>query len=439
MLTQEETDLLCRVGPDTSMGQVLRRYWFPAFLLADLPVPDCPPIGVTALGENYVAFRDSAGRVGFIDELCCHRGASLTYGRVEEGGIRCIYHGWKCDVEGTLMETPNGGNARLKDHVRQGSYPVREAGGLGWVYLGPPDTIPPLPRFPWMDRPASEVVANEVVYDCNWLQVQEGSLDSSHLGIMHLDNGVVMRPGPPTVGSLRLDGVPWSDEMRPPGALPGMPTDDNDPVVEVENTPFGFQYAAIRRMPDSDQRYVRVAAITLPYVVHITSTNSAVIVVPRDDETCSTITVGARRPNSPTSPVRETTADGLREFRFPSDGRRYTIPPQDRRAMLARTSFAGFRDGNRPQDASVQGVSGKLRTYHRRTEHLVQADSAVVRLRHLLLESVRLVEAGRPPVGLEDFDYSNIQAASGVIGPDVKWQDLVAGNHGLSREGADVD
>lgn len=436
MLTSEENELLTQVGPDTPMGKVLRRYWFPAFLLSDLPVPDCPPIGVQVLGENFVAFRDTNGRVGFIDELCCHRGASLTYGRVEECGIRCIYHGWKFDVEGNVLETPNGGNSRVKDHVKQGSYPVVEAGGLGWVYIGPPGTEPALPHFPWMDLPADQITASEVVFDCNWMQVQEGSLDSSHLGIMHVDGGVVMAPGPPMIGSLRMDGIHWTDKIQPPGAAPGMPTPDNDPVIEVENTPFGFQYCAIRKMSNSDDKYVRIAACTLPYVVHITSTRGAVIVVPRDDETCSTLSVGGRRPNQANrlSSPREPTADQLRQFRFPSDSRRYTLPPQDRRAMLSKTSFAGWRDGGRPQDASVQGVNGRLRIYHRRTEHLVQADSAIVRLRHLLLDSIKRLENGEQPHGLGEFDYRTIQSASGVIGPNDRWQDLVANNKGQVAE-----
>jgi phthalate 4,5-dioxygenase len=431
-LTAEEVDLLCRVGPDTPMGQVLRRYWYPAFLLADLPVPDCPPIGVQVLGENFVAFRDTSGEIGFIDELCCHRGASLTYGRVEEGGIRCIYHGWKCDIHGNLLETPNGGGgSAVRDHVKQGSYPVQAAGGLGWVYIGPSDTEPEFPHFPWMDTPEEEITAGEVFYDCNWLQVQEGSLDSSHLGIMHVDNGVVMQPGPPMVGSLRLDGLPWSDKVRPPGALPGMPTTDNDPVIEVEQTPFGFQYAALRWMPDSDDKYVRISACVFPYVVCIGSSTGAVIVVPRDDENCSMINVGGRgRVPRRLGTVREPTADGLRQFRFPSDGRRYTIPPQDRRAMAGRTMFAGWRDGNRPQDSSVQGVNGKVRIYHRRTEHLVQADVAVLMIRQLLFDSVRRLEAGQAPHGLEPFDFRTLQAAHKVVGPNDRWQDLVANNHG---------
>jgi len=135
MLTAEENEALCRVGPGTPMGKVLRRYWTPAFQAADLPGPDCPPVRVTVLGENFVAFRDSGGRLGFLDELCCHRGASLVLGRVEEGGIRCLYHGWKYAADGTILETPNLAAPAFRERVRHGAYPVREAGGLGWVYL----------------------------------------------------------------------------------------------------------------------------------------------------------------------------------------------------------------------------------------------------------------------------------------------------------------
>src|SRR5215470_12010701 len=137
MLTAEENEVLCRVGPGTPMGKVLRRFWTPAFQLGDLPAPDCPPIRVTILGENFVGFRDTNGRLGVLDELCCHRGASLTLGRVEECGIRCLYHGWKYAVDGTILETPNLATSTFRERVKHGAYPVREAGGLGWIYLGP--------------------------------------------------------------------------------------------------------------------------------------------------------------------------------------------------------------------------------------------------------------------------------------------------------------
>jgi phthalate 4,5-dioxygenase len=172
MLTTEENEALCRVGPATPMGKVLRRYWTPAFQAADLPEPDCPPIRVTVLGENFVAFRDSSGRLGFLNELCCHRGASLVLGRVEQGGIRCLYHGWKYAADGTILETPNLATSTFRERVRHGAYPVREAGGLGWVYLGPPTTEPPFPAFSWTEAGPGELAVSEMIMDCNWVQVQ---------------------------------------------------------------------------------------------------------------------------------------------------------------------------------------------------------------------------------------------------------------------------
>src|SRR5580698_6383454 len=145
MLTAEENEVLCRVGPGTPMGTVLRRYWTPAFQLGDLPAPDCPPVRVTILGENFVAFRDTAGRLGFLDELCCHRGASLAFGRVEECGIRCLYHGWKYAVDGTILETPNMADSRYRQAIKAPAYPVCEVGDVVWAYLGPPELIPPEP------------------------------------------------------------------------------------------------------------------------------------------------------------------------------------------------------------------------------------------------------------------------------------------------------
>lgn len=434
MLTQEETEVLCRVGPGSPMGEVLRRYWFPAFLLSDLPEPDCPPIGVTVLGEDFVAFKDSDGRLGFLDELCCHRGASLTYGRVEEGGIRCLYHAWKFDVDGKILETPNCADPRLKERFTHGSYPVRAAGGLGWVYLGAPGTEPPFPNFPWMQFPEEEMSVTESLLDCNWVQIQEGSIDSSHLGLLHLDTVVGMRPGPRKVGSLDFEGVPWVEGGYGNSLFrgDGMPTDDNAPPVYAQDTPFGFQYAAVRRSADPSQKYVRLTALAMPYTAHIGSSNGAVIVVPRDDESCSFIGVHRGPPGSSPPPKPDTPAHPeTREVRFPSDARRFQVPPQHRAAMLQRKSFAGFPGGNRPQDAAVQGVNAKRKIYSRANEHLVAADTAIARFRHLLLESLRRVEAGQDPLGLgEGYDFSKIQGFSGMTSIDSTWRDLAPGNGG---------
>jgi phenylpropionate dioxygenase-like ring-hydroxylating dioxygenase large terminal subunit len=431
MLTAEENEALCRVGPGTPMGKVLRRYWTPAFQAGDLPEPDCPPIRVTVLGSDFVAFRDSAGRLGFLDELCCHRGASLVLGRVEEGGIRCLYHGWKYAVDGTILETPNLATSTFRERVRHGAYPVREAGGLGWVYLGPPGTEPPFPAFSWTSAAADELAVSEMILDCNWMQVQEGSIDSSHVAILHLDTLATMGAGPRNVGSYAFAGEPWDLDMPVPGrgrpgtgqqggGRPGAwPSNDNAPRIEVENTPFGFHYAAIRDVSgDPGKQFVRVTAFAMPYTAFIGGVASgAVIVVPRDDYTCSTIGVFK-------------VPKGAGGVTSPPEDRPVRLPPQDRAAMAAGQSFAGFRGGNRIQDAAIQMSEGPM--YDRAKEHLVPADLAIIRMRRLFADSVRLVEAGGVPLGLgADFDFAGVGPASAIIDADQPWQDLVPANQGV--------
>ena len=431
MLTSEENERLCRVGPDTPMGKVLRRYWTPAFQIGDLPGPDCPPIQVPLLGESFVAFRDTNGRLGFLDELCLHRGASLALGRVEDCGIRCLYHGWKYAVDGTIQETPNFPGSTFKDRVKQGSYPVRESGGLGWVYLGPPGTEPPFPSFRWAAAPPDEIAVSEMILDCNWMQVQEGSIDSSHVGILHLDTLAVTHPGPRAVGSLEFAGEPWDTGLAPPpsrlGFGLGWPSQDNGPKIEVEYTPFGFHYAALRDASEPGQQYVRVTAFVMPYTAFIAGTTGSVIVVPRDDTSCS-LYLAANVPGGAASGALNRGIDP--SVWGPERGnRRLRIPAQDREAMASGRSFAGLRGGNRIQDAAVQMSEGKI--YDRRKEHLVPADLAIIRMRRLLTDSISLVEEGKQPLGLGDgYDFSNVSGAAAVMDVGARWQDLVPGNLG---------
>jgi phthalate 4,5-dioxygenase len=447
MLTAEENEALCRVGPGTPMGKVLRRYWTPAFQLGDLPEPDCPPIRVTILGENFVAFRDTEGRLGFLDELCCHRGASLTLGRVEDCGIRCLYHGWKYAVDGTIMETPNLATATFRERVKHGAYPVREAGGLGWVYLGPPGTEPPFPAFGWASAPAAEIAVSEIIMDCNWMQAQEGSIDSSHVGILHLDTLATMGSGPRSVGSFDFAGDPWDLDMQVPGGArrepgsaprPGVwPSEDNAPRIELENTPFGFHYAAIRDVSDEPgKKFVRVTAFVMPYTALIGGSNGAVIVVPRDDYTCSTIGVFRLPPGTDPAAAAERARRGIDPAVWgpEPENRRLRLPRQDREAMAAGQSFAGFRGGNRMQDGAVQMSSGKM--YDRAKEHLVPADLAIIRLRRLFADSIQLLEAGHDPVARgEGCDFTQVKAASQIIDDGQDWRDLVPG-HQAAREPA---
>ncbi len=186
MLTREQNELLTRTGPGTPMGALLRRYWIPALLAEELPQPDCPPVRVKLLSERLVAFRDSAGRVGLIDEFCAHRGVSLWFGRNEDGGLRCPYHGWKYDVTGQCTEVPSEPvESGFCAKVRLASYPCIERGGIVWTYMGPPDAKPPLPELEWATVPPTHRYLSKRLQECNWLQAMEGGIDSSHVSVLH--------------------------------------------------------------------------------------------------------------------------------------------------------------------------------------------------------------------------------------------------------------
>src|SRR6266498_2673390 len=168
MLSKADNELLCRVGPGTSMGEVFRRYWLPAIRSIDLNEPDCPPVRVRLLGEDLVAFRDSNGRVGLLAENCAHRRASIFFGRNEEGGLRCIYHGWKYDADGNILDTPaEPAESMIKHHVKQTAYPCHEANGVIYAYMGPKDRIPLIPDLPWLTLPADHVsIGAPVINEC---------------------------------------------------------------------------------------------------------------------------------------------------------------------------------------------------------------------------------------------------------------------------------
>src|SRR5438067_6477726 len=172
MLTKEENELLCRVGPGTVMGNLMRQYWVPALLSSELPEPDCAPLRVRVLGENLIAFRDSGGQVGLLDQACPHRGASLFFGRNEEEGLRCVYHGWKYDVSGQCVDMPSEpAESNFKSKIKATAYPAHERGGMVWVYMGRQDPPPPLPDFEWCLLPEEQRrIQWKAVRECNWVQ-----------------------------------------------------------------------------------------------------------------------------------------------------------------------------------------------------------------------------------------------------------------------------
>src|SRR5216684_4132275 len=186
MLPPKENELITRVGAGTPMGNAMRRYWIPACLATEIAEPDSPPVRVRLMGEDLVAFRDSDGKIGLIDEFCPHRRVSLFFGRNEECGLRCVYHGWKFDVEGNCIDQLNEPpEHQFKQHIHIAAYPTVELGGIVWAYLGPPDKMPAPPKFAWTQVPESRRHVSKVVEECNWLQALEGGIDTSHAPILH--------------------------------------------------------------------------------------------------------------------------------------------------------------------------------------------------------------------------------------------------------------
>ncbi|KAA3630616.1 MAG: (2Fe-2S)-binding protein, partial [Proteobacteria bacterium] len=274
MMTAEENDLLTRVVGDAPMGQLMRRHWIPALLLEEVEKPDCKPVRVRLLGENLVVFRDSKGRLGALDELCPHRRASLVYGRNEECGLRCLYHGWKFDVDGNCVDMssePPG--STLKEKVKHKAYPVRECAGFVWVYIGPEDEPPEFQRPSFSPDDNTPVSILKIRVPSNWAQIMEGQIDSAHSSSLHSSDMV-----PARIDSAGATDSKW---LRP--------STDKSPRLVTQPTPFGFRYAAIRRpiKNAATDDYVRVTVYVAPFVALIppnTSYNVASVLVPEDDE-----------------------------------------------------------------------------------------------------------------------------------------------------------
>ncbi len=186
MLSQQENQMLTRTDAGTPMGELLRRFWLPAMLSDELPANDCVPVRLRLMGEDLIVFRDTEGKVGVLDAFCPHRGASLFFGRNESAGLRCIYHGWKFDVEGSCVDLPNAPEGdEFKSRVHIKAYEALEGGGIVWVYMGPKDRTPPRPGFDWMDVPSANYVVVKYYTHCNYMQAIEGDLDPSHVAFLH--------------------------------------------------------------------------------------------------------------------------------------------------------------------------------------------------------------------------------------------------------------
>ena len=273
MLTVEETNYLCRIGPGTPMGNLMRRYWTPILLSKELPEPDGAPLRSRILGEDLVAYRDTNGDVGLLDNYCPHRRASLFFGRNEECGLRCVYHGWKFDKDGNCVDMPSEpAESNFKDKVKVKSYPVKEGGGLIWAYMGPSELEPPMPRFEYLELEPDQVSVSKLRYESNYVQVVEGDLDTVHASLLHSRLA-------------DLENAPKATTLAGRYSYP-----DRAPKFHVEDTEAGLLIGA-RRKAEEDSYYWRISRWLFPYFTMIPREPHGITqggaMVPIDDENTS--------------------------------------------------------------------------------------------------------------------------------------------------------
>lgn len=421
VLNREQNERICRVGPGTAMGKVFRRFWLPVCTSEQLPRPDCDPLRVRLLGQDLVAFRNSSGVVGVLDEHCPHRGASLALGRVEENGLRCLYHGWKFSTDGRVQDMPNCGSKAIRERMRAPAYPVHEEGGLVWTHLGKADEIPPFTRYAFMNAAPANRAVVRINVNCNYLQLTEGGFDSSHVGILHSD---VARPG------WMSSQAQTTHDDEHPGALAVV---DNDPELELTETDFGFYYAAFRQGGVDERGAERLNVRIVPFMMPSTriipspTTMFTVFETPADDEHTSTYIVV--HGEKPVDRAKVISILGLNDPRFWSDqdcAFRASWAQgffQDRARM--KNAWTGFT-GLEQEDAVISLSMGPL--FDRSIEHLVPADRAVNSLRKILLQAAERLEKGGAlalPADLTDVGAPDVFISKAARS---KWRDLTP-NH----------
>lgn len=416
MLTRHDNEVLTQTDSGTLMGDTMRRYWMPALMSWEIPEPDCPPVRVQLLGEYLVAFRDTSGRIGLIDEFCPHRRTSMFLGRNEEDGLRCVYHGWKFDVHGTcldMMNEPAGSD--YKDKVRTKSYPTCEVGGLVWAYMGPADKQPPLPLFEWTQVPDSHRQLSKNIQECNWLQALEGGIDTAHAPILHR-------------------------RISKTTTQPGFGVDTNivrsgPPKVEVECTDYGYRYAGIRTMDDKSN-LIRSYHWVMPFTqiraqqFGLQGQAARPVIaghmwVPMDDNTCMVYNWSYSFGEEPLEDGAEYEAAlGRSEGNLQPDFKNIRNRENDwliDRQVQKYETFTGITGINN-QDQAVQESMGAI--VDRSSENLSASDMAIVTARRMLLEAASTVADGGDPPGV-GTSYYKTRAIDKILPADSKWSDAL--------------
>ena len=410
MLKKELNDLATQTGPGTAMGNMFRRYWLPALLSEQLPGPDCDPVRLELLSEKMLAFRDTEGKLGLIDEFCAHRGVSLWFGRNEQNGIRCPYHGWKYDVNGNCTEVPSEPTSGYCERIKLKSYPMVERGGVIWVYMGPADKQPPLPEWEFATLPLEHSYMSKRVQASNWLQALEGGIDSSHVSFLH---------------SASLSRDPLFKGAK------GNEYNLNDlsPVFEVVEADGGLLVGA-RRNAEDDQYYWRITPWVMPSFTMVPPRGDHPVHghfwVPINDHACWTWSFDYH----PTRVLTTAEVDAMKggasiHVKVDKD----YVPLQrmdndylmDRKAQREGSLYSGI-EGIGMQDASLQESMGAIQD--RTKENLVSTDNGIIMARQRLIKTARAL-AENPDFALPGLDpeHQKVRSVAMLIKRDVHYKE----------------
>jgi phthalate 4,5-dioxygenase oxygenase subunit len=414
MLTQEENDLLCRVEGQAPMGQLMRRHWQVICLVEQVSEPDGTPIRARALGEDLVVFRDTEGRIGVLAEFCPHRRASLVYGRNEHSGLRCLYHGWKMDVTGQVVDMSSEPNASgLKEKVKHIAYPTKEWAGMVWAYMGPEETFTEFTPPVWAPNESVRVSISKIIIPCNWAQIMEGQIDSAHSSSLHSSD---MMPA-------RVEGATVNDSIWL------RPSTDKAPIMQTQSDVYGFRYAAIRRpiQNSSTHEYVRSTVFVAPSTALIPPNdmyNVANINTAIDDTHTAFHFIAWGNPQS--TPDTES----WRKFMSTQvhvDLDENFVPLrnvgnhflQDRKAMK-EGNFTGIK-GIPNQDMAMWVTMGPIAD--RSQDRLGASDMAVVEFRKQMVAAAKAFAEGQPPIGVGELKIpSQVCAYQAIIPKEMNWR-----------------
>ena len=414
-MQREENDFLTKTGPGTPMGELFRRYWIPALLADDLGGRDCTPVRVRLLGEDLVAFRDTAGKIALIREACPHRGASLFLGRNEEHGLRCVYHGWKFDVEGNCVDMPSEpGDSTFKSKIHANCYPGLELGGLIWTYMGPRSLTPAPPELDWAVVPDNQRFLTRRLEECNYLQALEGGIDSSHVSSLHRDAVLVSEKTKDSV-------------LRGNGRGRELIRADRAPKFDVKETDYGLLITA-RRNADDNHYYWRATHWLMPFYTMVPPYGDSPLRghawVPVDDEHCWVYSVSWH-------PIRPLTKDELAEMRAgggihtdvirgtnlakQNKANNYLIDRELQKSGLSNTGIRGIGT----QDIAIQESMGAI--VDRTQEHLGTSDKAIIAARRVLIRSAQGLQQNVNPPGLQP-ESQRVRAISIVLPKEISFE-----------------